>query len=340
MPAARIINGSIPEMLVLYSRKRQKITTRWDDIDLPAVEAIEVTPTFVTRPESASGNETGKRWGDRIAPVTVINEPTTLRIVGLERRNEGGRAWKVVFGDDKLVDLREDVLLEALRTVGTDVDGYLEGTYVWAVVGSQMKLVRVGSTLHEALEAATQRKALKPISARDFKVGTVYRQPNGDRIVYLGKFQTQWIVDINYHRHVYDYHRTRVEALRTVKWAGGLWIKLEGRYNFDRDRDRAKPIKEMFAEVDHYDLQFRNSNPKVVEVVGTVELPDDIVAWVREMGNAANQAMVARYPNTSYLRGFARLFNLALPGPEYVNPIFDPMPPVATADELVGVSLD
>jgi hypothetical protein len=116
---------------------------------------------------------------------------TGVRVVGLERRLEGGRAYKAVlpFGDF-YVDLREDVLLDTLLTVGVEPGGVLNGEYVFGKVRSQMKLVRVGSDLHEVLYESMRRAEMKPIGKDDITYGGVYETKSGTKYLCCGMVST------------------------------------------------------------------------------------------------------------------------------------------------------
>jgi hypothetical protein len=116
------------------------------------------------------------------------NEPISeLKVVELERRTQGGRAYKVVHYGGYLVDMREDVIMDVIFNAGIDEGGVLKGEFVWARHGSEMKLVRVGSQLHKDLVEATNRKKEKKISNKDLVVGGIYETAGGSKAVYLGR---------------------------------------------------------------------------------------------------------------------------------------------------------
>ena len=103
------------------------------------------------------------------------NKPISgLRVLSLEHRGQGGRAYKVVTPDGFYFDLREDILLDTMKTEGVAPGGILRGQYIWARVGAEMKLVRKGSELFRALLEASERSILSAIPLKQLKVGTVY----------------------------------------------------------------------------------------------------------------------------------------------------------------------
>lgn len=160
--------------------------------------SAHVRPAFAQNAEAKSN--TALRWaGTNLAhTLEVPNNPiTTLELYDIERRSEGGRAWKVGIPLKKgaarlLVDLREDVLLDVIL-MGKAAKGILQGPFIWAINGSQMRLVRVGSTLHKSIELAEKRQAAKPIPPAAWVFGGVYADKNGREFVYLGPVDTDVI---------------------------------------------------------------------------------------------------------------------------------------------------
>lgn len=121
-------------------------------------QKIKVIPAFV----SDSSNEkktiqTGVKWitlrNEKYQLKEVFNTPLkSIRICELEFRGNGGRAYKVI-ADDFYVDLREDVLMDSMLNVGIKAGGIIEGDFVWAKVGSQMKLIRKDSEVYKSLSS-------------------------------------------------------------------------------------------------------------------------------------------------------------------------------------------
>lgn len=109
-----------------------------------------------------------------------------LRVFYLEERAEGGRAYKVIDEDGYVWDMREDVFMEALMEKGIKKGGHIGGEFVFGILGSQIRLVRVGSKLHADLVEGSKLKAQKKIAAKDLKVGHVYQSPSGLTGIFLG----------------------------------------------------------------------------------------------------------------------------------------------------------
>jgi len=203
----KIRSGNIPKELTYFVAAPQEITISWEDVELEEGESEKVEkiqPTFVSDSSNPKTLATGKTWAinasriyDRATnshiskpskEITRTNDPiTSLRVFGLDHRGRGGRAWKCGDDDGHYFDLREDVLLDLMRTVGISKGGYLNGEYIWAKIHAEMKLVRVGSDLHAALTTATERREMDIISKKDLKPWHLYQQKNGEVFLYAGE---------------------------------------------------------------------------------------------------------------------------------------------------------
>lgn len=182
--------GGIPAQLTVVLRPEVPY-------DLVGGGSVPVRPAFYADADKPWCVKLGREWGqyddirsrDLGKPELLDrpNEPfTDLRLVGLDIRTEGGRAYKVLTTDNHLVDLREDVVLDILLTTGVRPSGHIAGEFLWAMNGSQMRIVRVGSTLHTELAESQERKALKVIKVSALTVGGVYRTRSGDFAAFLG----------------------------------------------------------------------------------------------------------------------------------------------------------
>lgn len=98
---------------------------------------------------------------DQTVPIIFQSDNnliTSVFVLGLEHRGRGGRAYKVTFSisdqltnsiiDNICVDLREDVLLDAVQNSTID-RGIVYGPFLWIKNGAQMKLVRENSPQHQ-----------------------------------------------------------------------------------------------------------------------------------------------------------------------------------------------
>lgn len=180
-----MINGSFPETLRYIFPK--------DEADDSA---------FVTADGNKKTEETGRYWANNRAAIlayqkkipnlgieelVVPNTPLDATIKSLEIRGEGGRAYKVyieIAGRDFMVDLREDTLMEVIKYYGIKPGGILDCKLVWARIGSSMKLVVDGGTIHLEL-LATQK--LTKIKNADMQIGYEYQTKSGQPEILLSK---------------------------------------------------------------------------------------------------------------------------------------------------------
>jgi hypothetical protein len=139
--------------------------------------------------------------------LEVENKPFKgLTVIDVEERGEGGRAFKAITPEGWLVDLREDVFMPIIFRRGFSKTGTLRGTFLWAMNGTQMRLVEKGSELHKEIlakqaEKAARKKA-KRLSAKDLVIGGVYSGAPGSitgtkayvgRVRHGGKLKFAWV---------------------------------------------------------------------------------------------------------------------------------------------------
>lgn len=182
----------IPEKLTYVMKPKQTINVKFDDSNIDIItEKTSIIPTFAAQNDEVL--KTARDWAKRFyyheiagkIMEKIINNDgkIKLRIVNLEQRSEGGRAYKVIDQNGCYFDFREDILLEAILSVGIRKGGYLNGTYLWAVLGSQNRLIRNDSVLHKELIKATEVSKNKVIPIKDLEVGGIYRgKAEGDHI--------------------------------------------------------------------------------------------------------------------------------------------------------------
>lgn len=222
------LTGNIPENLIIFCNRQKLESQYWDDFDMDAdYEGVEVLRAFATDALNKKTHETARRWasGPGYKKIEKPNSPMkNLRIISLEKRCEGGRAWKVLTEDNLWFDLREDVLLDALQN-GSVKNGVLGGEYVFAVVGSQMKIVRVGSELYKRIQSYMGRKEAKEIPVKDLVAGHVYANKKGKKVLFLGKWDAI----------IFDRYDWRNSAVK--KFNHCLLVDLEGREGETKTKD-------------------------------------------------------------------------------------------------------
>lgn len=315
--------AKIPEGITYVFRASREVAIGWDDIEETGTTA-RVDPAFPVETGNAKTLETAQRWAvgwsdKATAPSTEIpNEPIAkITIVNLELRDEGGRAYKVALpsigGRTPYVDLREDVLLDAMLTNGVGVGGVLEGPFVWARVGSHLKLIRVGSVLHRHVVEADARGRLKIIAGGDLQRGGVYSNKKGEYFVYLGQCDTDELEYDEKHEYGHRFGGTPPlasavshKAHRNVQ----AWFELKS-YAFKKSIPHAQQFQDVFEEA----LSERSPSygpsywcfeivkkKSASERVGTVNLPENLWERIHDLGAAA---AVHRAESNSSARNYA-----------------------------------
>lgn len=176
----------IPAKLKVFHPKKVVSYTVEDADEKP--QQIDVYPGFATDAVEGNSHETARNWAAKYqwqqteyGETEFDNEPVeSIRVVGLEHRHKGGRAWKVV---DRgfIFDLREQALLDlVMNGAGVFSQGIISGPFVW-ISNSGMRLVRVGSTQH--LEA-TKGKPKDPILSL-LNQGDVFKLKPGKFLVLI-----------------------------------------------------------------------------------------------------------------------------------------------------------
>lgn len=170
-------------------------------------EGFLMLPAFPVDSSNKKRIQTAKEWAERhfqskvyldgkyvdnpeLRKEIVIeeydNEPISgVKIVDLEVRGNGGRAYKIALPNKLFVDMREDVLMETIMKRGVSPGGVLNGEFIWCRVSSETKLVLVGSELHkQCLEAMKFRG--NDLIKKNFEVGKLY-QSKDHYILYCGE---------------------------------------------------------------------------------------------------------------------------------------------------------
>lgn len=166
---------------------------------------LVVRPTFPYNPESKTAPATAQRWArgwHRYGEKVVDREPELFKniefdvtIMNIEKRSEGGRAYKVYDEDMRMFDLREDQVTEAIRHCGIAAGGRVNGKFTWGILNGSLKMVLVGGTSHAAMlknmeEMQKRDEAVKTGSALSpdkLQFGRIYAKKDKSIHVFLGK---------------------------------------------------------------------------------------------------------------------------------------------------------
>jgi hypothetical protein len=223
--------GKIPKKLKFYCRPETKIRFRWSDVEFedPSAADVSAIPVFITDAENLKTQKTAVDWAERAQwhwdpvtgkrvdvgkPYTVVeadNLPVkSVRIIGLDIRGNGGRAYQALVDEKYLVDMREDVMLDTMINIGMGLNANLPGEYIFAQIGAEMKLIRVGSKLHELMIETTEFGEKKPITK--LIPGRIYSSKT-KTILYLGEvWHTQ--ISQSYDHKSRQYNSTVVNPTR------------------------------------------------------------------------------------------------------------------------------
>lgn len=237
MSNTKYLTGSIPEKITYISQEETKIVNSFEDGE--EINSFAARPTFVANNEKSK--QTGIEWAKRCYSESYINgewvrkeatEPVVLevdnrpfgqlRITSYERRSEGGGAFKMIVEDKYYVDLRTDTLLDIFVNSKIEFGEVTGCKFIWARIGAQMKVVRIGSEIHKRLIKVSELKA-SPIKKSELKQGDILESPSGDKKIFLGyvntlKFNFEETRNVNYYNGGgnYTYHFENIEFKKNI----------------------------------------------------------------------------------------------------------------------------
>lgn len=305
-----IKSGYIPEEIVTISSGEQTIQVRdWDDLSVES--KITVTPGFIADTEAKDTVATGIRWAESRHRYAKGEKPTIkqeirkntpisgIKIVSLETRYGGGRAYKVVTPDHYYFDLREDVLLDVMKHTGVSVGAELNGSFVWGKSGGQTKLVRVGSELHNALNIGGKRREMKKISTKSLEPGKIYSRKNGELGLYIGnvlcydlnitvKHETTLPQNSRWSSGSWPYNSYDNFNKKPIGWSCSkhpvkeqmLWIEIP---QYVKDGKPEERVLEVLKKLKEYTYNIKlKTTQSYVEEIGSIDLPKDAVDFVRD----------------------------------------------------------
>ena len=150
-----------------------------------------------------SPSETAKYWaGEGYKEYRYQNTFDDVRILDLDRRSQGGRAYKIIIkvedGHEFICDLREDTLLDVIKNKGIHAGGKLNGNFSWIQNGSQCTLVRIGSDIWNEAQQQNVAKAAKKIPNASLEFGHLYMTAGGDLAIFIAKvYQKTYQLNLN-----------------------------------------------------------------------------------------------------------------------------------------------
>jgi hypothetical protein len=160
----------LPEKITMILRNdKDKIKFPLDSTDIIVEQGVY--QAFICDAYNLKQIETAKSWGAQSCaydPKTqqyirngysilenLDNKPiTNVKIIGIEHRGNGGRAYKVMFqldGKDLYADMREETILDIMYNDGIEKGACLTGEYIW-IADRGCKFIRVGSERYNKLD--------------------------------------------------------------------------------------------------------------------------------------------------------------------------------------------
>ncbi|MFA5048238.1 MAG: hypothetical protein WC516_04420 [Patescibacteria group bacterium] len=290
-----IKNGSIPENITIVSNGKSK-PYRWWDLGNKEVDLL-VTKAYAVDSSSANMVKSAKQWAERLSDYNtesctyvrrnelkieeVENTPITgVKVLGLEHRGNSGRVYKIITSDGYYFDLKEEVLLDTILNEGIFKGGELGGSFVWGKVGSQMKLVRVGSELHSELNKAGERRNLKKVGTKELKVGGLYENKSSKKAIFLGWVSTIKICgnktySSNYFGSNYIYNFSAKDIGKAM-----LWCNI---YGYDKKQKPYDEFTKWLEEDDNpYIAEIKTSHAMVREIE-VFNIPSQIFNIINDM---------------------------------------------------------
>lgn len=250
--------GYIPELLDFVVKPETQHVVCADGKDY----VFNLRPAFAYPSGHERFAEAAEGWGKeygRIDPkdllrATMDNRPfTDLRWVGIDHRSQGGVAYQVATEKGWLFDLREDVFIECMMAGEIERRGgmtLLTGKFIWAVAGSQVRMIRKGSVYHQELMVSGRRSKMAKIPNKDLVPGTIYAMKSQKRVAFLGRIRGEGMVMLDLERGCFG---------------------------------RAAPQDILDGQVGHVGhpkympFFYITKSTSFVEAVGTVNVPDDLM---------------------------------------------------------------
>lgn len=327
-----IKNGTIPENITIASNGKTKPYRNCEDLGNEEEEFF-VIPAYAVDSSSEKMVESAKKWAtnrsyynnetrtytryNELKIEEIKNTPISgLKILGLEQ------AYKVVTAEGYYFDLREEVLLDTILNEGISKGGVLAGSFVWGKIGSQMKLVRVGSKLHKALDESTARHALKRIGEKELKVGGLYESKTGNKAIFLGWVST---IEIQSQYENRGYNNTSYSFYSKEVPKAMLFLEF---YRYGNETPRERFSKWIIDGSGSCHEKIRTSHTYVKEIeVFTVPsniidmVVDNAIRVTQEYYNRFNNSQTQRFRDMCY---FSHTINLVPFGKTLrIHPVFN-----------------
>ena len=325
--------GSIPVNLKIFIRPKVNVKFKFDDIEAaPDVAVVSAYPAFVTDATNPKTQLTAERWAkgywrgtDKFTTEERPNTPTSnVRIIGLDVRGNGGRAWQVLVDDTYIFDMREDVLMDSLLHIGAEVGAKLNGEFIFASVNSEMKIIRVGSLLHDKMIESTAFNNTPKIES--LEVGGIYRNKKAT-VIYLGEVNTR-----EFKRN--ETGRKKVYAWETTSFDHRVWWtadESQRKYLTIQIEDKNKTPAEKMTSINQLDGFYYwnlgwNSKPSKSfrEKIGQLDSSaEEILAHIKK--HMIKEYKVNETLPKDHLPCYSLLLNAEVTKTDYLHPLIQPL---------------
>lgn len=281
------VNGFIPERIAyVCGRPHMVKAVDWEDVERDEDEPEEVQQQefgeilkdpnqFIVRSAfvaDSKNKQTIERFKknltqyggqpDKLQVIMVENAPISgVKVLGFQNsHNQKDRSYKVLLPNGCWVGMKDDTILDAIGVAGVQPGGFLNGEFIWAVLGTSVtKLVRIGSHLHKAVIEGGRLRKLPAIKIKDLEVGGIYITPSLNCYCYLGEVEMG------------------EPGKRVVE---KLWTDCH---------ENTKERESFTGRYQRYDTK----KPKVVEKIGQIDLGPDLFVEIRTEANKGLEKWLA-----------------------------------------------
>ncbi len=201
-----------------------------------------------------------------------------IKLFSLYKKSGGICTYKVLI-DNFLVDIKEDVLVDSIIHEGAEPGGILSGDFIWAKFGTQLKLIRIGSELHESILEFNKKKDSSCIKKKELKIGGIYQTLRKDYAIYLGEVDTVWQKSSGTGKFNFLHKPIRKSMLFCQMYA---------------NENPEDLLKDSSIEQDMYRFSIKTGH-KFIEKIDQIEIPKNLIANIREINRKKMKKYILKY---------------------------------------------
>jgi len=303
-----VIVSSVPEK-VAYTFADEKdiiVGCLWDNNyynvnDKPKTPTEKGLITFVSDASDAKMMTKAKESAEHVyykqpqkVSQTILVDNVSIsniRLLSLELySNKNIKNYKALI-DKYCIEIGDDVITDTLLKVGIGPGGILQGEYIWARIGSKMKLVRIGSELHRMIVEFDSKKDIKSVRKNNLEVGGIYQTRKKEKAIFLGLVNTTeyYLKDRNkIYSADYDYKPSFEYENKNIS-------KIMLFYTFNNTVDLQKNLSDM-TNINGYFYNYIIVNShKYIEKINQVDLKENMVNVLRELALTEAKNKILEY---------------------------------------------